>query len=169
MTAYARGLQYWVEKLNPLRSPDLHPLAGSVVELRETVQEYVTFDHWDVVQGLGVIHLGSTSWWPQTTLFSHMLSLLVNGQDFMQTTTHTVSPIAEEDVTRCTTPLSETERESWYLLVVTAYVGQLNWDLATITTKDPQLIHMMKTHSGTHGWLPHSLDVLGQSVMEAPL
>ena len=35
--AYARGLQYWVEKLNPPRSLDLHPLAGSVVELRETM------------------------------------------------------------------------------------------------------------------------------------
>ena len=35
--AYTRGLQYWAEKLKPLRSPDLHPLAGSVVELRETV------------------------------------------------------------------------------------------------------------------------------------
>ena len=63
MVAYARCLQYWVEKLKPPRSPDLHPLTGSVVELRETVQEYVTFNHWDVVQGLGVIHLGSTSWW----------------------------------------------------------------------------------------------------------
>ena len=37
MVAYARGLQYWVEKLNLLESPDFCPLAGSVVELRETV------------------------------------------------------------------------------------------------------------------------------------
>ena len=124
--AYARGLQYWVEKLNPPRRLDLCPLAGSVVELRETVQEYVTFDHWDVVQGLEVIHLGSTSQWPQATLFSHVLLLLVEGQDFMETTTHTASPIAEEDMTRCTTPPSGTERENWYLLVVTASVGQLN-------------------------------------------
>ena len=35
--AYARGLQYWAEKLNLPRSPDLCPLAGSIVELRETV------------------------------------------------------------------------------------------------------------------------------------
>ena len=35
--AYARGLQHWGEKLNLLESSDLHPLAGSVVELRETV------------------------------------------------------------------------------------------------------------------------------------
>ena len=126
MVAYARGLQYWVEKLNLPRSPDLCPLAGSVVELMDTVQEYVTFNHWDVVQGLGVIHLRSTSWWPQTTLFSCMLSLLVEGQDFTEATTHTASPIAEEDLTRCTIPLSETERESQYLLVITASVRQLN-------------------------------------------
>ena len=84
------------------------------------------FDHWDVVQGLGVIHLGSTSWCPQATLFSCMLSLPVEGQDFMETSTHTTSPVAEEDMTRCTTPPSRTERENQYLLVVTASVGQLN-------------------------------------------
>ena len=44
----------------------------------------------------------------------------------MEATTHTSSPIAEEDVTRCPTPPSETERESWYLLAVTASMGQLN-------------------------------------------
>ena len=119
MIAYTRGLQYWAEKLNLPRSLDLCPLAASVVELMEMVQEYVTFNHWDVVQG-------SISWWPQTTLFSHVLSLLVEGLDFMEATTHTASPIAEEDLTRCTTPPSETERESWYLLVITASVGQLN-------------------------------------------
>ena len=124
--AYAMGLQYWAEKLNLPRSPDLCPLEGSVVELRETVWEYVTFNHWDVVQGLGAIHLGFTSQWLQTTLFSSILSLPVEGQDFMETTTHTTSPIAEEDMTRCTTPPSGTEGENQYLLVITASVGQLN-------------------------------------------
>ena len=90
------------------------------------MQEHVTFTNWDVVWGLGVIHLGSTSWWPQTTLFSHMLSLPVKGQDFMETTTHTTSPIADEDVARCTTQSSGTERENWYLLIITASVGQLS-------------------------------------------
>ena len=46
MVAYARSLQYWAEKLNPPKSPDLCPLAGSVVELRETVQEHVTAVEW---------------------------------------------------------------------------------------------------------------------------
>ena len=87
--AYARGLQYWAEKLNPPRSPDLCPLVGSAVELREAMREHVTFNHWDVVQGLGAIHLGSMSRWPQTTLFSRVLRLPVEGQDFMEATTST--------------------------------------------------------------------------------
>ena len=44
----------------------------------------------------------------------------------MEATTHTTSPIAEEDMTRCTTPPSGTERQNQYLLVITASVGQLN-------------------------------------------
>ena len=44
----------------------------------------------------------------------------------METTTHTTSSATEEDMTRCTIPLSRTEKENWYLLVVTASVGQLN-------------------------------------------
>ena len=45
MIAYARSLQYWAEKQGLLRSPDLCPLAGSVVELQEAVREHVTFNH----------------------------------------------------------------------------------------------------------------------------
>ena len=126
MIAFARGLQYWAEKPNPLRSLDFCPLAGSVVELREMVREHVTLNHRDVVQGLGAIHLGSTGQWPQATLFSCILSPPVEGLDFMETTTHTTCPIAEEDMTRCTTPPSGTERENQYPLVITASVGQLN-------------------------------------------
>ena len=37
IVAYARGLQYWAEKLNLPRSPDLRPLVGSIVELREAM------------------------------------------------------------------------------------------------------------------------------------
>ena len=32
---YAQGLQYWVEKLHPPENPDFHPLARSVIELKE--------------------------------------------------------------------------------------------------------------------------------------
>ena len=118
MVGYARGLQYWAEKLNPPESPDLCPWAGSVVELREKVWEHVTFTNWDVLQGLGAVHMGATSWWPQTTLFSWVLSLPVEGQDSMEA--------ADEDSARCTTLPSGTERENWYLLVITASVEQLS-------------------------------------------
>ena len=76
MITYARSLQYWAEKFNPPRSPEgwVCPLVGSTVELREAMQEHVTFNHWDVVQGLVAIHLGSMSQWPQTTLFNRVLT-----------------------------------------------------------------------------------------------
>ena len=35
--AYARGLQYWAEKLNLLESPGFCPLVGSIVELTSGV------------------------------------------------------------------------------------------------------------------------------------
>ena len=124
--AYARSLQYWAEKLSLLRSPDLHPLVGRVVKLWEAVREHVTFDHQDVVRGLGTTHLESTSHWPQTTIFSCMLSSPGEGQEFRKATTHGTSPIAEEDMAECATPPTKTERENPYLLVITASVGQLN-------------------------------------------
>ena len=126
MVTYARGLQYLAEKLNPPRSPDLHPLVGSIVELRGTVQEHVTFNYWDVVQGLGAILLGSMSHWPQTTLFICILRPPVEGQDFTEATTPTTPSTAKKDMTGCTTLPPTTERENWYLFVVTASVGQLN-------------------------------------------
>ena len=64
MIDYARSLQYWAEKQSPPRSWNLRPLAESVVELWEAVKEYVTFNHQDVIQGLG------TDEEPQATIFS---------------------------------------------------------------------------------------------------
>ena len=60
MIAYARSLQYWVEKQSLPRSQNLCPLAESVVKLWEAVKEYVTFTHWDIVQDLGVTNLDSS-------------------------------------------------------------------------------------------------------------
>ena len=55
---YALGLQYWVEKLNLPDSPDLCPLAGSVIELREMVKEHIVFTNWDLSSGLWRVNLG---------------------------------------------------------------------------------------------------------------
>ena len=74
------------------------------------------------------IHLGSTNQCPlDHPVCLHVLSPPVERQDFMETTTHTTSSAAEEDMTRCTTlHASGTEKENWYLLVITTSVGQLN-------------------------------------------
>ena len=61
--------------------------------------------------------------WPQTTLFSHVLSSLHEEQRWREATTHTA---IEEDLTRCITLPSKIERGNQYLLVVTTSVGQLN-------------------------------------------
>ena len=126
MITYARGLQYWTEKFNPPISTDLCPLVGSIVELREAMQEHVTFSHWDVVQNLGAIHLGSMSQWHQTTLFNCVLRPSVEGQNFAEATTSITLSTAEEDMTECITLLPGIGGENQYLFVATDSVGQLN-------------------------------------------
>ena len=78
--AYAQGLQYWAEKLNPPESPDFCPLARSVIELRERVKEHILSTKRDIIQGLGRVNLGPTSQWPQTnsTGFGGIEPLLCN-------------------------------------------------------------------------------------------
>ena len=65
--AYTQGLQYWAERLNLPVDPDFHPLARSVLELRERMKEHIVFTKQDVIQGLGRIVPGTTSQWPQPT------------------------------------------------------------------------------------------------------
>ena len=77
----------------------------------------------------------------------------------METTTHTTSPVAVEDMTRSATPPSRKERENWYLLVITASVGQLNLgpgsDNPRRSTTDPHdrnafwNLQMVATFSGS--------------------
>ena len=162
---YARGLLYWVEKLNPPRSPDLCHLVGSIVELREAMQEHVTFNHWDIVQGLGAIHLGSTSRWPQTTLFSCILRLPAEGQDFIEATTPTTLSTAEEDTTRCTMLPPRTEGGDGYLFVVTTSVGQLNLGPHGDGPEGSRAENTLWNQE----WLPHSLALPRQSVMKVLL
>ena len=65
--AYGQGLEYWAEKLNLPENPYFHPLARSVIELRERVKEHVMVTKWDVIWGLGRVNLGAASQWPQTS------------------------------------------------------------------------------------------------------
>ena len=71
--AYARSLQYWVEKQSLPRNWNLCLLAESIIELWEAVKEYVTFNHQDIVQGLG------TDEEPQATIFSWVLQTNKDG------------------------------------------------------------------------------------------
>ena len=63
--------------------------------LREAMRDHVNFSHRDVVQGLGAIHLESTSQWPQTILFNHIFRPPVEGQNFEEATTSTTLSTAE--------------------------------------------------------------------------
>ena len=82
-------------------------------------------------------YLESTSHQPQTTIFSHVLSLLSKEQEFGKATTHAVSPVTEEDMVKCDTPPTGTERENPYLLVITASIGQLNLGPGGDTARRP--------------------------------
>ena len=66
--AYTRGLQYWMEKLNLPADLDFHPLARSVLELKERVKEHIVFSKQDVTQGLGRSDPGTMSQWLQPTI-----------------------------------------------------------------------------------------------------
>ena len=121
--AYTSSLQHWAEQVSPPRSPDSHPLTESVVELREMVREYVVFNHQDVMQDLEMTYLEPTHCQPFTTLFSLVLSLPGETQEWREATTQAT---VKEDRTECITLPSGLGRENKYLLFVTASVGQLN-------------------------------------------
>ena len=130
--AYARGLQYWAEKLNPPESPDFCPLAGSVIELREAVREHVVFTNWDLLWDLGRVNLGATNQWPQPSSSSRVVPPLGNepselDTSFTEATTQIVSPAANDvELIRHITPQDRMEEENWYLLVVMTSIRQLS-------------------------------------------
>ena len=92
----------------------------SVVELWEVVKEHITFNHQDVIHGLG------TDEEPQATIFSRVLSSLSKNSNVRRTTTHTASTAAKRDTTECVASLARTHMENPCLLFITASVVQLN-------------------------------------------
>ena len=126
MIAYTRSLQYWAEKQSLPRSQNLYPLAESVIKLWEVVKEYVTFNHWDIVRGLGATHIESPRHEPHATIFSCVLSSPSEEQEVRRATTYAASPIAKKDTAGCTAPPARTERENPCLLFITASVAWLN-------------------------------------------
>ena len=153
--AYARSLQYWAEKQSPPRNWNLHPLAESIVELWEVVKEYVTFNHQDVIWGLG------TDEEPQATIFSQVLSSLSENSDVGRTTTHTAGTAAKRDTTECTASLARTKMENPCLLFVMASVAWLNLGPSVDTTVENAFQNLQ--------WQPPFQYLPEQSAMETPL
>ena len=58
---YAQVLQYWAEKVTLPTLPDYCPLPMRVVELKQQVRWYITFNKQDVFQDLGSITLEAVS------------------------------------------------------------------------------------------------------------
>ena len=164
--AYARGLQYWAEKLNPPEDPDFCPLVRSVIELRERVKEHVIFTKWDVIQGLGKVNTGATSQWPQTNPtgfwrvdppLSPCVTMVpltrLQVDDYNQLSKIPLLwrqllklpplPCLGLKLTRPITPPDRTEEENQYLLVISASIRQLNLettgvDLGKLVTASPR-------------------------------
>ena len=126
--AYARSLQYWAEKQSPPRHWSLRPLVESVIELQETVKEYITFNHQDVICGLG------TEEKPQATIFSQVLSSPSENSEVRRTTTNTAGTATKRDITVHATSLAGTKMENPCLLFVMASVVQLNLGPTVDTT-----------------------------------
>ena len=145
--AYTRSLQNWPEKQSPPRSQNLRPLAESVVKLQEAVKEYVTFNNWDIVQGLVATHIESPRHEPHATISSHVLLSPSEEQEVRRATTCDASPIAERDMAKCIVLPARTERENPCLLFITASVAQLNLEPGGNTARRP-------TTEGNAFWNP---------------
>ena len=115
--AYARSLQYWVEKQSLPRHWSICPLAESVIELWEVVKEYITFNHQDIICGLG------TDEQPRATIFSQVLSSLSKNSDVGRTATNTAGTVTKRDMTGCVTSLARIKMENPCLLFVMASVA----------------------------------------------
>ena len=76
--AYTWSLQCWVEKYNLPRNPDFCPLAESIRELQQTVQEFITISYQDVMQDLEVESPETSHPQSKTTVFSQVLATPVD-------------------------------------------------------------------------------------------
>ena len=90
------------------------------------VQEFVTISHQDIMQGLKVESPMATQPQPKMTIFSWVLSTPAINQESVGAPSHSISPLAEEEVIWCTSPLPKVRRSDRYMLVVTSSVGPLN-------------------------------------------
>ena len=120
---YARGLKYWVEKINPPDGSNFCHLARSVVELKEMVKEHVVFTNWELLKDLGRVDPMAMSQGSQTSSSSKVMLPLGNEPGESNPGSPTVT---DNEPARCTPPPVRVKVENWYLLVVTASIGQLS-------------------------------------------
>ena len=71
--AYCQCLQHWVEKHNPPKSPDCFPIAESVRELSQAVQEFVNITKADILEDLEMEGLAGGCQPSSATIFSWVL------------------------------------------------------------------------------------------------
>ena len=90
--AYCRCLQYWAEKCNLPRSPDCCPLAKSVRELSQVVQEFINITKRDILEGLEMEEPEDGYWPPSAAIFSQVLEPPVCRVEMMLTAGKTSQP-----------------------------------------------------------------------------
>ena len=91
--AYCQCLQHWAEKCNLLRSLDCHPLAESVRELSQAMQEFVSITKGDILEGLKMEEPTGGCQPSSATIFSWVLGPPTNRVETMPTTSETSQPI----------------------------------------------------------------------------
>ena len=89
---YCWCLQHWVEKHNLLKSLDCHPLAKSVRELSQAVQEFVNITKRDILEGLKMEEPTGGHWTSSATIFIQVLGPLADRVEMMLTTGETSQP-----------------------------------------------------------------------------
>ena len=87
--AHCQCLQYWEEKHNLPRSLDCHPLAESVRELSQVVQEFIYITKRDILEGLEMEEPAGSCQPPSATIFSWVLEPPVCRVEMTPTTSKT--------------------------------------------------------------------------------
>ena len=123
--AYARSLQYWVEKQSA-EKPEPPSFGRKCHQIMGGSERYVTLNYLDIIQDLGMTNKESPSHEPHATIFSCVLSSPKEEQELRRTTTYVASTATERDTVKYTASPARTERENPCLLFVTASVAWLN-------------------------------------------
>ena len=87
MVAYCWSLQHWAEKCNLPRNPDFCPLAESVRELRQAIQEFVNITQGDMMEDLKMEEPKGGHQPSPTTIFSWLLGPPANRQEAEESST----------------------------------------------------------------------------------